>query len=499
MTNPSGDQADDPLALFGAESDRSEPAQRATGWAATAKLPPETQPQAPRAPAHHPEPEPPAAAVVEHAIADGRYPTASVLAKIAASIPTPATVASRDLSVEIIGPPPPADSISFDHIYSVKGLGFVEGVALIQETCNAVSAAGPAAGVPELHGLFLTSTGEVVLHGPPTSEPPAREFARLLHQLVAPNLMPPAGRLFVGRWLNSDSPSLSEFASELSYFARPNGQELLVALHRRCGSLRGGIPEVRSQERPKRNKPQRTEPAPEPGAVPRVPALLLWIRSHKPEVTAAMAVVASAVIAAMATILWIPRTVTAAKKPIETVVVQEGPDTATPPSAPAPVPPSAALARAGKTPRAAAAANRPRVTPGPLPRRRAPGGQSPAAIQSQDATQGMPLVASVPMLPSRQAPDLRIYSSSDTDVEPPRLRSAEIPELLIQGFERRTNNVELVISERGEVQQARMIGPPQRMPDIMLLSRAKELAFDPALRNGVAVRYRLVLSWNVTP
>ena len=103
------------------------------------------------------------------------------------------------------------------------------------------------------------------------------------------------------------------------------------------------------------------------------------------------------------------------------------------------------------------------------------------------------------MLTSRAVPDLRIYSANDSGVEPPRLRSAEIPELLIAGFEKRTNKVELVISERGEVQQAHMIGPPQRMPDVMLLSRAKELLFDPAIRNGVPVRYRLILSWNVTP
>jgi hypothetical protein len=44
-----------------------------------------------------------------------------------------------------------------------------------------------------------------------------------------------------------------------------------------------------------------------------------------------------------------------------------------------------------------------------------------------------------------------------------------------------------------------MVDGPQRMPDIMLLSRAKELLFDPAVRNGVPVRYRLILSWNVTP
>jgi hypothetical protein len=63
------------------------------------------------------------------------YPTASILEKLAAAVSSPAP-APRDLSVEVVGPPPPAGSISFDHVCSVKGLGFVEGVALIQTVCE---------------------------------------------------------------------------------------------------------------------------------------------------------------------------------------------------------------------------------------------------------------------------------------------------------------------------------------------------------------------------
>jgi hypothetical protein len=107
--------------------------------------------------------------------------------------------------------------------------------------------------------------------------------------------------------------------------------------------------------------------------------------------------------------------------------------------------------------------------------------------------------ALLPILPSGALPDLRIYSPADAGVEPPRLRSAQILEVLLKGFEKRENHVELIVSERGEVQQARMVGEPQRIPDIMLLSRAKQLQFDPAVRNGVPVRYRVHLSWNVTP
>ena len=94
---------------------------------------------------------------------------------------------------------------------------------------------------------------------------------------------------------------------------------------------------------------------------------------------------------------------------------------------------------------------------------------------------------------------MRIYSPSDSGVEPPILRSPEILEVLIKGFQTRENVIELVISEKGEVQQARMVEAPQRIPDVMLLSRAKELHFEPATRNGVPVRYRLRLTWKVTP
>jgi len=96
-------------------------------------------------------------------------------------------------------------------------------------------------------------------------------------------------------------------------------------------------------------------------------------------------------------------------------------------------------------------------------------------------------------------PDLRIYSEADAGVQPPRLRSAGIPESLLRGFERRTNAVELIVGERGDVQQVRMLNEPRRMPDIMVLSRVKELLFEPAVKNGVAVRYKLVLTWDVTP
>ena len=482
----SGDQPDDPLALFGAESDR--PSRKRTPDAA--RGPSQSSPITSDA-----EPVETAASEPTNVV----YPTADTFGKITGSRSEPAYPATRDLGVEFVGPPPPKGAVSFDHVCAVKGLGFVDGVALIQAAAQAVDAA--ESGVPELNSLFLTPRGEVVLNGPPTGEPPARELTRLLHQLVDPNLMPPAGRLFVGRWINSEASGLTEFRSELEYFARPNGRDLLVALHGRCEGVRASLTEAQRQRREAPRQPAELKAR----DVPKAPIpVLIWIASHKRALAMGLALIVAAVsLTAAATLLLAPGTVAASKgSAAEAEETANLDDEATSGLSDA----RRARPRNGKNGGSSRSVsrNRPTAAAAPLAKRRTANSQMPpSAIQSQDTAGALAEASSAgaaaAALYARTVPDLRIYSVTDSGVEPPRLRSAEIPELLIAGFERRTNEVELVISERGEVQQARMIKAPQRMPDIMLLSRAKELRFDPAMRDGVPVRYRLVLSWNVTP
>ena len=137
MANPlaSGDHGDDPLALFGVENEIAPAATVTNAKDALRRVVPS------RSAEKHGEPPTDGAGNVA-------YPTASVLQRIVASVPEP-VAASDDLSVEVLGPPPPEGSVSFDHVCAVKGLGFVEGVALIKTTCEALAAAGPSAGVPE--------------------------------------------------------------------------------------------------------------------------------------------------------------------------------------------------------------------------------------------------------------------------------------------------------------------------------------------------------------
>jgi len=516
-TFPSSDQADDPLTFFEPEADVPQ-GKPAPPKPAPAKPVPDLDGPA-RAQTVRLTVDLPPAPPLEPSNGNLAYPTASVLEKMAASVPAAPPV-PHDMAVEFIGPPPPAGSVSFDHVCAVKGLGFVEGVALIQATVDAVTAVGPSAGVPELHGLFLTSTGDVVLHGPPSGEGPGRELARLLHQMVAPNLMPPAGRLFVGRWINNENGGITEFASELAYFARPNGRELLVTLHGRCAPGRG----TSAVSVPPRPRPRKVQPKPErqPEGVPpearKAGGLILWIRAHKPEVTAAAVVVVAATVTAIGTLLFAQRPVGAssggssagASAPAQPAVPPSTETAAAETPTPTPTlwfnPPPAATNTAKTTlkdPQRPAAAirdrGRPAVPPSVTSRRRTGGNSEPLSVQSQDATRGLSPAGSPTSPPSRPRPDMTVYTAADQGVEPPRLLSAGIPEWLIRGFEVKTNQVELLINDKGEVQQARMIGPPQRMPDIMLISRVKELLFEPAVKNGVPVRYRMILSWNVTP
>ena len=71
----------------------------------------------------------------------------------------------------------------------------------------------------------------------------------------------------------------------------------------------------------------------------------------------------------------------------------------------------------------------------------------------------------------------------------------QIPTNLMLAGENRMNIMELLISETGSVERVRLVAGPSRLPDVMLLSGAKAWRFQPASRDGEAVRYRALVSW----
>lgn len=101
----------------------------------------------------------------------------------------------------------------------------------------------------------------------------------------------------------------------------------------------------------------------------------------------------------------------------------------------------------------------------------------------------------------RQAEDAEgiVYSSEDGDVLPAQLLTAQLPGPTVAGAPTRIILMEVIVSEHGTVERARLVSPARRMPDMMILSSAKVWTFSPALKDGRPVRYRLVLSWETSP
>ena len=93
--------------------------------------------------------------------------------------------------------------------------------------------------------------------------------------------------------------------------------------------------------------------------------------------------------------------------------------------------------------------------------------------------------------------DESIYTAADVDVSRPNPHPSHVPWQWPHGVSR-TEMLEVVISQRGEVERIKLLSPPRRMVDVMALSAAKMWTFDPALKDGAPVRYRLVLTPGAT-
>ena len=89
------------------------------------------------------------------------------------------------------------------------------------------------------------------------------------------------------------------------------------------------------------------------------------------------------------------------------------------------------------------------------------------------------------------------YSIEDRDVAPPVLLSPGPP--ILPGLtDHPSNTLDLVIDERGRVHSVKLVSAG-RLIDTVALSPAKNMKFQPAVRNGTAVRYRLFMKLPSSP
>jgi hypothetical protein len=95
--------------------------------------------------------------------------------------------------------------------------------------------------------------------------------------------------------------------------------------------------------------------------------------------------------------------------------------------------------------------------------------------------------------------DDTIYSVNSGAVVPPIGVRPKLARQLPPDFDpTRLGRVELIIGTDGLVESAKLLGPPRTVNDGLFLSVAKAWMFQPALRNGVPVRYRKTI-WVARP
>ena len=73
------------------------------------------------------------------------------------------------------------------------------------------------------------------------------------------------------------------------------------------------------------------------------------------------------------------------------------------------------------------------------------------------------------------------------------------PPLVINESSNNVNVMEIIIGSDGGVETVKLVSPPRRLTDMMLLSGAKSWKFAPASKDGMPVRYRMAFSWATTP
>lgn len=403
-----------------------------------------------------------------------------------------------------VGSVPAPRAVSLDQILA-QGIAvhWDEAVAVVEELCAALTVDPERERpVPELEDIVITNDGGLTLNGRGGTKG-ASAASRTLHLLLSTADVPVALRLFVTQASSPDRyASIREFAAALAYYGKPGRRELIRAIYQRCAA-RG----VASSARPAADR------APEPPVKPAAPD----VQAPKPPQRKVRhwVPVAVSVAGVLGAGIWlwsassggagegaVPSLMTHAKTAIQElgtevrdVLVGSAPPVTSGEAGPAASPPARVSRPRATRPRADA--TRAAVVPPVLTPLTSLLDPAPVVSVADNAPVQTPV--SVEDASGREQ-SIPVYSSTDFDVRPPLLLQPQLPLPLVT--ERRAgmvNSMELVVSESGTVMQVRLVEGPRRMPDMMLLSGAKNWKFQPAVKDGEPVRYRTVVSWSGIP
>lgn len=369
-------------------------------------------------------------------------------------------------------------------------IAWFEAVAIVDGLCAVVCASDTGElPVSDLAHTFITQDGSIVVEPGVRDEPAVRRLARTLHALLAVDRPPAPLRLFTARWMDStEQHTAAAFAADLRYFARADGSALIAAVHQRCAAM-PSHPVAPATPAPAPASPA-ARPAPERRRLP------AWV----------VGAAAAAVAAGVGAWLWaggiaprmpgaslaagaagIPSTLAASAAATGTGIASNRPGGR----------PALRSATQSLVPESFPSSTRPDAEGAAAPR------DSAAAPPRTVRSPALPVLADTPEVFGPRAlgsgetsiADGDVYSSQDADVTPPRLTYPQLPPPVLADGAGPLNTIEVIIGTDGNVERVRLVSPPRRLPDMMLLSGAKNWVFVPAHRNGIPVRYRQLVSW----
>ena len=396
-----------------------------------------------------------------------------------------------------------------------------EAVAIVEGTCAAlVSADGNELPAPEPAEVVLIADGriEVLSAGLGLARGGSiQRLARALHGLTAGQAIPAPLRLFISKWIAADGThSIAQFSRELAYFARPDGAELIRQVYQRhlatpvvtppaAFQKKVDVAPPQAEKREQRRAARRRRGPLVAAAVAFLLAAVVSIAFYRPaqggeagssDLLATLMARASEFARSLGEV----RTQIGHLSTQLTAHLATGDAPAAAPSKPAGAPPASNRPRptgrssgAGAAPRVAAISVLPTISD-------APAGvvvETPAPSDSPLELAGATAGASEAVAPVAVARDPdAVYSTDDAGVDPPKMVYPQLPPPALVLGSSSVNVMEIVIGQNGLVEKVKLVSPPRRMTDMMLLSGAKLWKFAPASLDGLPVRYRLAVSWS---
>ena len=406
-----------------------------------------------------------------------------------------------------------------------------EAVAIVQELAECLGRQGPAAHVPDLEHVAIEANGELtILPGGPSLDPPVQQLARTLDTLLDGISAPAELRCLVSE-NTGETPkqgSIEELARALAIFERPDRRHdiaSMVAARDPNAAVQSKMESELDRLRAKTRESAHTRATETRGSKKctgrrrwrrpvavavfvlavgiAIPGVLLWQNPDR-RVTASSALrnlvargegYLTRLVESGLTAITRPRTVPAPLEGSDAPAV-ESPLAADPtrrsPDAPrsASVGGGQAQRRSGGSIRRAPPPASDRAPPARPPLASGPvtGGQEASGAAGSDAGNQ---VAPAREALWRAAPAIEsasnIYSASDPSVVPAVMVRPYLASVASEGG---SGELEIVISETGAVERVRLIST-HHFQARMLVAAAKAWQFQPALKDGRAVKYRL--------